>query len=59
MIKKHSVYECFFYMRKSYSLTGKTVQIKITVYFKVTVLNDTYYRKEIVSTYNMPLFLTV
>lgn len=46
MIKKHSVYECFFYMRKSYSLTGETVQIKITVYFKVTVLNDTYYRKE-------------
>lgn len=46
MIKKHSVYECFFCVRKSYSLTGETVHIKITVYFKVTVSNDTYYRKE-------------
>ncbi len=31
-----------FYVRKSYSLTGKTVQITITVYFKVTVLKYAY-----------------
>ena len=43
---KSTQYMSAFCVRKSYSLTGKTVQIKITVYFKVTVLNDTYYRKE-------------